>query len=159
MKNEISVIILTKDSEKYLKECLNALKWFDEVVILDNGSNDNTLKIAKSFKNVKIIQHQFIGFGYLKNLAIKKTKNSWILSIDSDEIVSEKLLNEIKKLNLEDEKSIYLINRLNHYNKKPIKCCGWYPDRVLRLFNKNYTQFSNVMVHESIIIHKDDSRI
>jgi glycosyltransferase involved in cell wall biosynthesis len=156
---KISVTILTKNSQKYLKKCLESLKEFDEIIILDNGSTDKTIEIAKSFKNTKIIQHDFIGFGPLKNLAIKKAKNEWILSIDSDEILSKKLLNEIKKLNLENKNYLYRLNRINHYRNKPIKCCGWYPDKVIRLFNKNHTNFTDNLVHETIIIQKNSKLI
>ena len=155
---KISVTILTKDSQKYLKECLESLRDFDEVIILDNGSSDNTIKIAKSFKNVRVVEHEFIGFGALKNLAIKSTKNEWILSIDSDEILSKELLKNIKNIELKEKNIIYEISRLNHYKKKPIKCCGWYPDRVLRIFNKEHTKFSNDLVHESLI-KRENSKI
>jgi glycosyltransferase involved in cell wall biosynthesis len=155
---KISVIILTKNSQKYLANCLKSLTIFDEVIVLDNGSTDKTIKIANSFKNVRVVEHKFIGFGALKNLAIEETRNSWILSIDSDEILSYELLKNIQKLEFNDENVIYKIERLNHYKEKTIKCCGWYPDKVLRIFNKDHTQFNNLMVHESLIV-KENSRI
>ena len=84
--NKISAVILTKNSQRLLFEVLKSLKELDEVIILDNGSNDDTLKIAQSYANVKICKHDFIGFGKLKQLGSKLAKNDWILSIDSDEI-------------------------------------------------------------------------
>jgi len=147
---KISVCILTKNSEKYLVSCLESLRDFSEIIILDNGSEDNTIAIAESFHNTKIIKHDFIGFGPLKNLAAEKAKNDWILSIDSDEILSYDLLKSIKHLNA-DERAVYSFPRENHYNGKLIKCCGWYPDLVLRLYNKKITEFNQNLVHESII--------
>ena len=151
MANNISVIILTKNSEKYVSTCLNALEKFDEIILLDNGSNDETINIAKNFKNVKIHTNEFIGFGPLKNLAISYTKNEWILSIDSDEIFSDELCHEILNIQL-NKNTIYAILRDNYYNGKLMKCCGWENDYVLRLFNKNTTKFNDKQVHESLIL-------
>jgi len=155
MINRISVTILTKNSSKYIKECLEALKKFDEVIILDNGSTDDTMQIALNFSNVAIHENDFIGFGPLKNLAISKTKNDWVLSVDSDEIFSEKLVDEILGKDL-DETKVYSILRDNYYNGKLLKCCGWDNDRVNRLFNKNTTEFNDKKVHESLILKNVD---
>ncbi len=154
MTNKISVTILTKNSSEYIYECLNELKKFDEVIILDNGSSDDTMSIAGKFDNVKIHECDFIGFGPLKNLAISHTKNDWVLSVDSDEIFNENLVNEILEINLVDS-DIYKILRDNYYDKKLIKCCGWGNDYVVRLFNKNSTKFTNKQVHESLIIKEN----
>jgi glycosyltransferase involved in cell wall biosynthesis len=151
MANKITVTILTKNSSKYIKECLGALIKFDEVVVLDNGSNDDTIKIASSFENVKVFQNDFIGFGPLKNLAISKASNDWILSVDSDEIFCDELVEEILNLDL-DKNSVYSILRDNYYNKKLIKCCGWSNDWVNRLFHKDTTKFNDKQVHESLIL-------
>ena len=151
MANKISVTILTKNSSKYIKECLQALEKFNEVIVLDNGSTDETMKIAKTFKNVKIYENEFIGFGPLKNLAILYTTNDWVLSVDSDEIFSSELVDEIISLDLEDQK-VYSILRDNYYNGKLIQCCGWNDDWVNRLFNKNSTKFNEKKVHESIVL-------
>ncbi len=154
MVNKISVTILTKNSQKYIKECLQVLCGFDEIILLDNGSSDKTLTIAKQFKNVKIFENKFIGFGALKNLAIHYATNDWILSVDSDEILSKELVNEILNIKLENN-TIYSILRENYYNKQKIKCCGWQNDWVNRLFNKKHTHFNNKKVHESLIIHNN----
>ena len=145
-----SVTILTKNSQKYLEKCLESLSSFSEIILLDSGSTDDTLSIAEKFSNVKIHQHPFLGFGPMKNLAAEKAKNDWILSIDSDEVLSTELLNTIKRLDPENRNTVYEIERLNHYRGKPIRCCGWYPDKVLRLYNRTATRFRDVAVHESL---------
>ena len=154
MVDKISVTILTKDSFLYLNECLSALKDFDEIIILDNGSSDNTIKLAKKFPNVKVHEHEFIGFGPLKNLAISYCSNDWIFSVDSDEIIDSKLVDEIKNLNPENN-NIYSISRNNYYNGKLIQACGWQNDFVHRLFNKTVTQFNSKQVHESLMINEN----
>jgi len=151
MINKISVTILTKNSERYIEECLNALREFDEIVVLDNGSTDDTMDLAKTYSNVRIFEHNFIGFGPLKNLAAEKAKNDWILSVDSDEVLSSQLVNEILSKPLEDN-VVYSIRRDNFYNGKLVNCCGWGNDWVNRLFNRTTTRFNDRQVHESLDI-------
>lgn len=148
--DKISVTMLTKNSNKYLVEVLQALSKFDEIIVLDNGSTDNTLDIAKSFANVKVYFSEFVGFGNLKNIAIDYASNDWILSVDSDEILSVALVDEILSTPLQ-KNTIYSIKRDNCYNKKIIKCCGWENDKVKRLFNKTSTRFNTNYVHESLL--------
>ena len=149
MAFDISVTILTKNSERYLFECLENLKEFDEVIIVDNGSTDSSLEIASHFANAKIFKSDFIGFGPLKNLAASHAQHDWILNIDSDEILSGELSEEITNLKLE-RNCIYSFPRKNFYNKKLIKCCGWHPDRVIRIYNRRTTGYSEQLVHESL---------
>ncbi|MEF3191338.1 MAG: glycosyltransferase family 2 protein [Campylobacterales bacterium] len=145
----ISVVILTKNSECYLSACLDALREFDEVIILDNGSTDATLSIASSYPNTTIHRHDFIGFGPMKNLGASLAKHDWILSIDSDEVMTDELLSSISSLTL-DPRCVYGFSRLNHYAGKPIKCCGWYPDVILRLYHRAMTSYGDKLVHESL---------
>ena len=151
MINKISVTILTKNSQKYISECLKALERFDEIVVLDNESSDRTTAIAKEFSNVKVYEHKFIGFGPLKNLATDYASNNWILSVDSDEILTLELVKEILELSL-DEATVYSIMRDNYYNHKIIACCGWENDWVNRLFNRKNTRFNSNSVHESLVL-------
>lgn len=147
----ITVTILTKNAEKYLEAVLEPLQDFDEVVILDTGSQDRTLQIAKKFPNVVIHEHAFIGFGSSHNLLSGLAKNDWILSIDADEIITKELKKEILSLHL-DENAVYSFPRNNYYRGKLIKGCGWYPDRQIRLYNRSVTRFSDAQVHEAIIV-------
>jgi glycosyltransferase involved in cell wall biosynthesis len=145
----ISVTILTKNSEKYLREVLHSTLSFSEVIVYDTGSIDNTIQIAKEFSNVKVFQGPFEGFGLTHNKASSLTTYEWVLSLDSDEIITAELLEEISNLKL-DPDCVYSVPRNNYFNKKWIRWCGWYPDRQLRLYNKKNTSFDDALVHEAI---------
>lgn len=146
----ISVTILTKNSEKHLQNVLAALTSFSEVVVVDTGSTDQTKAIATRFPNVVLYERSFIGFGPTHNMASSLAKNDWILSIDSDEIVTKELLLEIQSLAF-DQQKVYSLWRKNFYRGRHIRGCGWYPDRVFRMYHRKVTGFSNALVHESII--------
>lgn len=146
----ISVTILTKNSQRYLKEVLTSLEGFDEVLVYDTGSSDQTFEIAEQFPNVKLIKKTFVGFGPTHNLVTNLAKNDWILSIDSDEVPTPEMLAEIASLKMKPTE-VYSFPRNNYFNGKWIKWCGWYPDRVVRLYNRNSTKFSDNQVHEGVI--------
>lgn len=148
----ISFTILTKNSERALKKTLNSLRSFPEVIVFDTGSSDHTLSITKSFSNVVIHQGKFEGFGKTHNRASSLATHNWIFSIDSDEILSPSLIDEIQQLNL-DPHCLYEISRHNFLNDKWIKGCGgWYPDPVIRLYHREMTQFTEDAVHEKILV-------
>ncbi|EAK7263571.1 glycosyltransferase [Campylobacter coli] len=159
---QISVIIIIKNAEQTLLECLNSLKDFDEIILLNNESSDNTLNIANEFKkdfaNLHIYHSAFIGFGALKNLALSYAKNDWILSIDADEVLENECINELKNLEFKKE-DIIALGRKNLYKGEWIKACGWWPDYVLRIFNKNFTRFNDNLVHESLILPSNAKKI
>ncbi len=147
---KITVTLLAKNSERFLKEVLEPLSSFDEVILYDNGSTDKTLEIAKSFPFVTVHQGPFMGFGETHNHVSGLARNDWIFSLDTDEIVTPELIEEIKSITL-DPKTVYAIPRHNEYRRKWIKGCGWYPDNPKRLYNRKETKFSSHKVHESII--------
>lgn len=146
----ISVTILTKNSQKHLWEVLSALASFDEVLLYDNGSTDSTLEIASEFPNVTIQKGGFLGFGPTHNVASALAKNDWILSIDSDEIVTPEMAQEIASTPLQKD-CVYSFPRQNYFNGRFIKWCGWYPDRQIKLYNKTKTRFTDAQVHEAVI--------
>lgn len=146
----ISATVLAKNSEKHLKEVLNALLPFGEVILYDTGSTDKTREIAQAFPNVRVLQAPFIGFGPTHNKASSAAKNNWILSIDSDEIATPELVKALRE-ETENLNAVYSFPRHNYFNGKFIKWCGWYPDRQIKLYNKTKTQFSQDQVHETVL--------
>jgi len=146
----ISVCILTKNSASTLKKTLDQTLSFPEVLILDNGSKDETCSIAATYPNVKIFKSPFLGFGPMRNKIASLANNDWILALDSDEILSPELLKELKQIHLKPD-HIYSICRHNFYNNKHIKGCGWHPDRVIRLYNRLSTNYCDSLVHESVV--------
>lgn len=159
---QISVIMIVKNAQKTLKACLESLQEFGEIVLIENDSNDDTLKIAyefsKNYKNIKIYQHKFIGFGPLKNLAISYASNDWIFNIDADELAKKEFLQELGQIEPNKE-DIIALPRENLYNGEWIKACGWWPDHVMRVFNKTHTSFNENLVHESLILYEDSKKI
>jgi len=151
MNNKISVIIICKNEATKIKRCLESVKWADEIVLLDSGSTDNTLAIASDYTDKIFTNTDWQGFGPQKRLAEGYAANDWVLAIDSDEIISEELRNEIiEKIKTADEKEVFRLNRLTHFCGKYIKHSGWYPDRIVRLYNKKHYHYNDAYVHESV---------
>jgi glycosyltransferase involved in cell wall biosynthesis len=146
----VSAVMIVKNGERTIRRTLESLKEFDDVVVYDNGSVDETLNIARIYPNVHLIEGNFDGFGTTKNRAASFAKHDWILIIDSDEVVDEELLHELKTKPL-DPKTIYIVNFLAFYKEIQIKHCGWNNQKIRRLYNKTVTRFNDNAVHENII--------
>ncbi len=147
---QISVQVLTKNTASFLGETLAALRFFPEVVVYDTGSTDQTLEVAREFPNVVIHQGTLNGFGPTHNTAASLASNDWILSVDSDEVLSEALVQELLQLKL-DPSCVYAIRRDNYLDGKVVRCCaGWHPDWVVRLYNRKTTSFTDDVVHEKV---------
>jgi glycosyltransferase involved in cell wall biosynthesis len=147
----ITATILTFNSEKTIQKTLDSLHFLSEVIVVDTGSTDQTLKIISEYPQVKVFQSEFTGFGPVHNYATSLATHDWILSIDSDEVVSEKLKEKLLSMHY-DENCAYSFAFHNIFNGKWIKYSGWYPDYHLRLFNRKKTQFSNHFVHEKVCL-------
>lgn len=145
----ISVCILTKNAALTLKNTLDSVRSFSEVIVLDNGSTDDTCLLAASYPNVRVHKTPFIGFGPLRNQAAQLASNDWILSLDSDEVLSPALLKEISELTL-DPFLAYVFPRHNFYNGKRIRGCGWDPEYIARLYHRSEARFSEAQVHEEL---------
>ncbi len=147
--NKLSIVILTFNSQKYLNEVLKSCNFADEIVVIDSGSSDKTEEICKNF-NVKFVYQKWLGFGLQKKFGVNQTKNDWVFVLDSDEIILDDLKNEILNVLKEPNFQAYKVARLNYFFGKIIKSMGLYPDYSIRLFNKNYANFNDRKVHESV---------
>ncbi len=150
-KNKISVTIITGNEENNIRECLESVKWADEIIVVDSESTDKTVEIAKSFTE-KVFIREWEGFASQKNYAMKQAKNDWVLSIDADERVTEELSEEILSLNFADYDG-FRIKRDNYFIGRQITGCGWGNDYQVRLFNKNKTRLSDRLVHEGFVVY------
>ncbi len=146
---KISPVIIAKDASKTIGQTIESLKSFDEVIVYDTGSEDETIEIASKFKNVKICKGPFTGFGESKNKAALFAKYDWILSIDADEVVGPKLLDSIQNLQM-DEFAVYRFKRFNYYRNRRIRYSGWGREYVTRIYNKTKMGFNDKLVHENI---------
>ena len=147
---QLSVVLITLNSEKTLKPVLEAVSWADEIVLVDSGSTDKTLEIAQQFK-AKIVYRAFDGYGFQKNFATEQASHDWILSLDDDEILTPELQKEIQNLDLKNtEYQGFKIPRSLIFLGKLLRFSGEYKRLTLRLFNRKYGNWNAEYVHESV---------
>ncbi len=149
MINRLSVVVITKNEEDNIEDCLKSVQWADEIVVIDSGSSDRTVEIAGKYTN-KIFIEDWQGYSHAKNFGISKTTGDWILSIDADERVTPELADELKMLLRENNLpfSGYQVARRAYFLGKWIKYCGWYPGYVTRFYKKGIGSYNEARVHE-----------
>jgi len=151
MPNKISCVIITFNEEENIRRTLNSVKWCDEIVVVDSGSKDKTIKICEE-NNCRIYKKEFNGYGEQKKYAVSLAKNDWILSIDADEVVSDELYNEIKNIFKEDKIKFtgFFLPRSLIFLGKHFKYGRESKEYYLRFFNKYCGNFSSDKVHEKV---------
>ena len=151
MNKQITVAIICKNEEQRIEKCLESVKWADEIVLVDSGSTDATLEIARRYTDRIFVHTEWKGFGPQRQVAESYASHDWILAIDSDEVVSDELRNEIiSAITDANEQNVYRLNRLTRFCGKFIRHSGWHPDRIVRLYNKKYYHYNNAFVHEAV---------
>ncbi len=150
--SKVSAVISAYNEEKNIETCLKSLKFADEIVVIDNSSQDKTVEIAKKYTSKIFSQKNNPGqIDMQKNFGFEKATSDWILSIDADEEVSKELSEEIQKtIKTHSKVNGYYIPRKNIIFGKFIQNTGWYPDPQLRLFRKGKAKFVKLHVHESV---------
>ncbi len=150
---KLSTVIIAKNEEKNIRRCIESQQeCIDEIIVLvDDSSTDDTFEIASSYPSIVTKKVKWEGYSQTKKFGVTLASNNWILWIDADEAVSPELCEEIKEF----KKSVpsftaYSIPRKAYFLGKWIRHCGWYPGRVVRLFNKNEVDFNNNSVHEQL---------
>ena len=150
MRAKLSVTIITLDEEEVIGPCLESVRWADEIVICDSGSRDKTLEICRQYTD-RIYVDEWRGFGAHKNLCLDRASHPWVLSLDADERVTPGLRSAIEGV-LQDEGALdgYYIPRKSFFLGRWVRYCGWYPDYVLRFFQKEKGRFKEKVVHEGV---------
>ncbi len=149
----LSVIIITRNEEQKIRDCLDSVAWADEIIVVDSGSTDATTNICREYTD-KVFYQEWKGFGPQKNHALGLASHEWILSLDADERVTEPLKQEIIEALGESRSSLfcaYDLPRRSRFCGRYMKYCGWYPDYVLRLFRKENSKFTDDLVHERVV--------
>lgn len=146
---KLSVILITKNEAANIRDCLASVAFADEIVLVDSGSTDDTVAIARELGAQVFEFADWPGFGAQKNRALSFARHEWVLSIDADERVSPALQAELLAA-MQGDFDGYFVPRLSQFCGTFIHHCGWYPDYVLRLFKKSCARFSDDVVHEHV---------
>jgi glycosyltransferase involved in cell wall biosynthesis len=158
--NGISVIVITRNEEGNIADCLKSVSWGDEIVLVDSESSDRTVEIAREFTQ-RIFVRPWAGYADTKKFAVSQANHEWILWLDADERVTPELAVEIRELLSRPiiPENAFEIARRAYFLGKWIKHCGWYPGYVTRLFRKTAGTFVETRVHERLDITGTTGRL
>ena len=147
---KVSAVVIAYNDEPNMRPCLESVKWADELIVVDSHSTDATEAISREYTDT-VFQHEFSGFGKLRNDAVAHASHDWILSLDTDERATSELQEEIRsKLDQGPEAQAFFVPRRNYFLGRWIKRSGWYPDyRQPQFFHKNHLRYKEDLVHES----------
>lgn len=153
----LSVLIITKNKQEDIIKCIESVKSIaDEIIVYDGNSSDKTISIASACGAIVYEDSDWQGFGIQRQKAQKIATMDFCLWIDSDEIITPELANEIKFfVNENHPTKILSISRKNFVLKRFIRHCGFFPDRVWRLYPRAHTHYNSDLVHEKIILKND----
>lgn len=144
----ISGIITTLNEEANIADAIRSLQQVcNEVVVVDSESTDRTVEIAREL-GAKVYLQKYLGDGIQKNVALQYVTNLWVISIDADERLSDELVAWIRSTNFEmTPYDGFAVRRRNYIGSRWVKCCGWYPDHLVRLYRHDKLRFLDVKQH------------
>jgi len=146
----LSAIVITRNEAANIGACLDALSFCEERIVVDCGSTDATVEIARK-KGARVETHEWRGFGPQKNFALSLATGTWVLSVDADERVTRELAAEIDRAIAYTLADGFELPRLSSFCGRDMRHSGWYPDYVLRLFRRGNARFDDAVVHERVI--------
>jgi glycosyltransferase involved in cell wall biosynthesis len=152
-RSGLSVVLITRDEAARIRRCLDSVRWAEEIVVVDQHSQDGTAAICREYGARVIERDMRAGFGEQKNFAIAQATQPWILSLDADEEVTPALRRAIEAaMTAPGARDGYRVPRLTSYLGRFIRHCGWYPSPVLRLFRRGRGRFTDALVHEEVVV-------
>jgi glycosyltransferase involved in cell wall biosynthesis len=156
----LSVIVITKNEEASIGECLSSVAWADELIVVDSGSTDRTVELCRKYTDKVHLSADWPGFGRQKNRALALASGEWVLSLDADERVTPELRREIEAaMESPADRSAFAMPRRSSYCGRSMRHSGWWPDDVVRLFRRGQGRFSDDLVHERLIVEGPVGRL
>ena len=146
----LSVVIIAKNEEANLKRCLESVQWADEIIVLDSGSSDNTVAIAKQYTPYVYLT-DWQGYGVQKQRALERATGDWVLNIDADESVTDALKHDILMSITQDNVDAYRIPILLNFYGKQLSH-SWCPQHHIRLYKRDGARYTNNIVHEEVLL-------
>lgn len=147
---KLSAVIITLNEEKNIARCIESLKPVaDEILVVDSLSTDKTRAICESY-GVRFVEQKFLGYVEQKNFALNLATYDYVLSLDADEALDERLQKEILKVKADFKADGYEFNRLTQYNGFWVRHCGWYPDTKLRIVKKHKARWVGNNPHDAL---------
>ena len=150
----VACVVITKNEEANIQDCLNSVQWADELVVVDAESCDKTVELAR-VRGAKVSVRPWPGFGLQKNFGMAQASSDWIMILDADERATEELREEVKtclELWRPGAPAAYRIPRRNFFYGVWVRGGGVYPDYQVRLFRRGTAQYNDVAVHENLIV-------
>ncbi len=156
---KISAVVITKNEGQIIEQFLRQLNFVDQVVLVDSGSDDDTVHKAKAFKNVDVFKRKFDNFSAQKNFGIDQAKHPWVLFFDPDEEVLPELKQEIISVIADDTKDAYYVRRQLFFMGKKINYSGFQTDWVIRLGRQNACRYNGNLVHETMNVQGQTGKL
>jgi len=155
----LSVAVVTLNEEERLRSCLESVVWADEIVVVDAGSSDKTMEIAREFTD-RTVFRAWDGYCGQKNYALGRCHGEWVLSLDADERVTDTLREEIQDVLRGERREVgFYVPRRNQFQGRWVRHGGLYPDWQLRLFRRGRGAFVERAVHESVRVDGETGRL
>jgi len=152
----ISAVIITKNEELNIKDALESVRDFDDIVVVDAFSDDRTVEICMDY-TIRVYRHEWRGFSAQKQRAVDYAKNKWVFILDADERVTPELREEMLRAVSAGEHHGFYIPRKNFFLGRWIRHSGWWPDHTLRLFRKESSYVEPRAVHEKVVVRGSTS--
>ncbi len=145
----LTAIVTCYNEESVIRDCLESLRFADEILLVDSFSTDRTLELARP-RVTRVLQHEYVNPAAQKNWAIPQAAHPWVLILDSDERATPELAAEIREILESPRHDGYWIRRKNFFWNKEIRHGVWKNDKVLRLFRRDVGRYQDKQVHEEI---------